>query len=99
MTNYTVLDYNWEELKTMHQTLCEYWLYFQPGQSNGSFVPNYNIIPMLEDFGPRDFFGSCTILGNYYKNCGQFFTSVVTGAGMCYSFNLLHASDLFRDDV
>lgn len=95
MSNYTVLDYSWDEVGTMLQTLCEFRYVFIPG----SYVRNYDIIPMLEDFLPGDFFGSCTIFGNYYENCGQYFTSVVTYAGICYSFNLLHATDLFRDDV
>ncbi|RZB40383.1 ASC domain containing protein [Asbolus verrucosus] len=45
-----------------------------------------------------DLFVVCSFMG-FWQNCTELFTPIVIDEGVCYSFNMLGRSEIFREDV
>ncbi|KAF7281904.1 hypothetical protein GWI33_004065 [Rhynchophorus ferrugineus] len=68
-------------------------------QSDSEFA-DYHLFEFLNDVQPNfdEMLSHCMFMGKPYS-CSDLFFPVITDEGLCYTFNLLDRSQLYRDDV
>ncbi|XP_067004779.2 pickpocket protein 28 [Anabrus simplex] len=88
-----------EESKKLYYTylLCETKMFYLPflnGTVDGGLFEHFLNITLPAE----DMIAVCSWRGAEV-NCGAVFTLTITDVGVCYSFNILPANELFADDV
>jgi amiloride-sensitive sodium channel len=59
-----------------------------------------DIFDTFQKVGPKflEKISECAFMGIPH-NCSELFTPIITDAGLCYSFNILHRNDILSDIV
>lgn len=64
----------------------------------GSLTTNKSIYTNLRQMAPQvsDLFHRCEFNGRKTTNCSKWFQEIWTEEGVCYTFNMLNTSELYR---
>jgi hypothetical protein len=65
-------------------------------------VSGDDVVKILKQLAPtfEDTFVACGFGGGQvnFENCREMFTEIITQDGVCYTFNMLNATEIYRDD-